>query len=66
MKKPEWKTGGSRKKQRIKKDKKTGGLVRASLGGKSEGLKTFLGYFCCRLIIARNVESTLTIFRFDY
>ena len=32
-------------------DKKTGGLVRASLGEKSEGLDTFLGYFCCRLIM---------------
>ncbi len=31
--------------------KKTGGLVRASLGEKSEGLVTFLGYFCCRLIM---------------
>ncbi len=32
-------------------DKKMGGLVRASRGEKSEGLNTFLGYFCCRLIM---------------
>lgn len=43
---------GARKNRiKKKKDKKTGGLVRASLGEKSEGLDTFLGYFCCRLIM---------------
>jgi len=47
--------GGGRKripeKKPQKNDKKMGGLVRASLGEKSEGLNTFLGYFCCRLIM---------------
>lgn len=41
--------GGGRKMNRAKKqqknNKKMGGLVRASLGEKSEGLYTFLGYF---------------------
>ena len=43
--------GGDRKMIKRKNNKKMGGLVRASLGEKSEGLRAFLGYFCCRPIM---------------
>jgi hypothetical protein len=43
--------GGGKKMTKRQNDKKMGGLVRASRGEKSEGLNTFLGYFCCRLIM---------------
>jgi hypothetical protein len=47
----------TREKKQQKNDKKMGGLVRASLGEKSEGLVTFLGLILLPANHARNLFS---------